>query len=768
MSQEHPQDRGGQDPSGWRTLFERNPLPMWVVCIETQRVLAVNRAALQHYGYSEAEFLAMSLGELHAPPDPSAGPGLPASDGRHHRTSLRHRRRDGTLIDVELISEAVRFAGREASLVVASDLTEQHRTEDRLRQNEALLRIAGSVAHLGAWSLDAATSRLRWSEEVAAIYETPPGWTPDLQTALGYYVERDRARLQQAVMQCLHRGTPYDLETELITAQGKRRHVRVIGLAQRDAGGTIVQVSGAIQDITDRKQAEGELRELADRLVTTLESFTDAFFTLDRDWRFTYINRRAEEVLERPRQALLGRNVWDEFPTAVGSVFQREYERAMAQHQAVNFKEYYAPLGRWLEVHAYPSELGLAVYFRDVSALHEAERTRHVAEAAERASRSKTRFLARLSHEMRTPLNAVLGFAQLLAHQAAKRRDTEQAEQLHHILHAGRHMVALVNDVLDLQQVEEGALKLQLGPVELGHVAAETAELLRPLAEQNNVHLQQHVPAGVMVQADEQRLRQVLLNLVSNAIKYNRHGGSVRLSTEETQEGAIRLVVADTGHGMTEAQMAALFQPFERLGHESSAIEGTGLGLIIARRFLEEMGGTLRLSSVPEQGTQACVELPLVMAVLLRRPAGPAEPPVPPPLSVPVPDAAGGGARLRLLYVEDNPVNALLFEEAMRLQTEVELRVADSAEQGIQLARVWPPDVLALDANLPDLNGFELLAQLRQVPGLEHVPAFMCSADALPDDIRRAREAGFTGYWTKPIDLGEVAADLRRVAAARN
>ncbi|WKB51262.1 PAS domain S-box protein [Eleftheria terrae] len=740
----------------WRLLFERNPLPMWVFSLASRRFLAVNRAAVEHYGYSEAEFLSMTVDDIRPPED------LPRLDdmlrqGPHHgRHGLwRHRRRDGSLIDVEVVSGEVDFDGEPARLILLQDVTEQLRAQERLRRKKALLSLAGSVARLGGWSVALPDLHLSWSDEVCALHGIPVGEAPSLEAAIGFYLPEDQPRLREALAASIAGERGFDLEARLRDASGALRWVRLIGLPERDDQGAVVGVSGAIQDITDRKLAEREARELARQLSTTLESITDAVFTLDHDWRFTYVNRHAEQVLARPRESLLGRCVWAEFPQAVGTVFQREYERAVAQNRAVNFKAYYAPLLCWLEVHAYPSELGLTVYFRDVTGLHEAEQARQARAAAEASSRSKTRFLARLSHEMRTPLNAVLGFAQLLVNRPGL--PPEQEDYAQHILRAGHHLLALVNDVLDLQQVEEGRLTLHPAVLDLRALAAETAELLTPLAGQRDIAVYNEVPAGCHVEADEQRLRQVLINLVSNAIKYNRPGGTVRLVAQRLAANRVALRVVDTGQGIAADQLHALFQPFERLGRESSAVEGTGLGLVIARRLVEEMGGHLELQSQLGRGTCAHVELPG---------AAPGALPASPPLAS---DAAAGAAPpghaaapvLRLLYVEDNPINALLFEEALGRQPDLELRIADSGGQGLALAAQWRPDVLALDANLPDMSGFELLQRLRALPGLADTPAFMCSADALPEDLLRAREAGFAGYWTKPVDLARVMGDLR-------
>ncbi len=392
----------------------------------------------------------------------------------------------------------------------------------------------------------------------------------------------------------------------------------------------------------------------------------------------------------------------------------------------------------------------------DVTAQRAAEVALRDKQAVELASEAKTEFLSRMSHEMRTPLNAVIGFSQLLLGRPGE-ADTQQVrEYADHVLRAGQHLLALINDVLDLQRVEEGRLMLQPDDVSLDLLARRVIDLLSPAAEQRSVAFENHLPQGLTVRADERHLRQVLLNLASNAVKYNRPTGRVRWSAELLPAQArVRLTIEDDGAGLSASQIERLFQPFDRLGRETSSIEGTGLGLIIARSLTVAMGGSLELRSEKGVGTRAILELPLG--------EGEAQATAALPLDMGV--AAGGGAdgpaaALRMLYVEDNRINAILFEQALQLRHGIELRLAEDADEAVEIVRAWRPDVLVLDAHLPGMNGFELLRTLRALPGMENVPAFMCSADAMPADFERATAAGFAGYWPKPIDIAGILRDL--------
>lgn len=389
------------------------------------------------------------------------------------------------------------------------------------------------------------------------------------------------------------------------------------------------------------------------------------------------------------------------------------------------------------------SALRMVGTLTDITRQRAAEAALRDKQAAELASRSKSEFLSRMSHEMRTPLNAVIGFAQLLRLQGGARLD-----YVDHVLHASQHLLTLINDVLDLQQVEEGGLNLQPRAMDAAPMVAACAAMLQPLAQARGVSQSTPAvpPALPRLVADEQRLRQVLLNIGSNAIKYNRPAGQVDWHIESPDGRQVVIEVRDTGSGMTEDQQARLFQPFERLGREGD-IEGSGLGLLIARRLVSDMGGSVSLSSQPGVGTSVRISLP-AEAPEAQAPAQPSD-----------------AAPLRLVYLEDNRVNALLFTEALRMHSDVEPHVVETGAELFERLDELRPDVFVLDAHLPDCSGYEVLARLRGLPAYAAVPAYMCSADAAPEDMARARQAGFQGYWSKPLDLSRILADLGRLGA---
>jgi signal transduction histidine kinase/ActR/RegA family two-component response regulator len=368
-------------------------------------------------------------------------------------------------------------------------------------------------------------------------------------------------------------------------------------------------------------------------------------------------------------------------------------------------------------------------------------------EEAKSANQAKSAFLSSMSHELRTPLNAILGFAQILTSDKLPSTLAQKKEFASHILKSGRHLLTLINEILDLAKIESGAVALSMEPVALPEILQECEVMMAPLASARSVRLLFPDRCTVNVTADRTRLKQVLLNLLSNAIKYNREGGAVVVDCAPPAPGLVRISVQDTGMGLKPEQVRMLFQPFNRLGQEAGVEEGSGIGLVVTKRLVELMGGTIGVSSSPGVGSMFWAELKTTE-------------PVPSPL-VGRPDplaaraALPGRDSITLLYVEDNPANLKLVQEIIRFRPELRLLSAPDGQLGLELARAHVPDLILLDINLPGMSGFEVLRQLRADPRTAAIPAIALTANAMPRDVERGIAAGFFRYLIKPINIDE-------------
>jgi PAS domain S-box-containing protein len=389
---------------------------------------------------------------------------------------------------------------------------------------------------------------------------------------------------------------------------------------------------------------------------------------------------------------------------------------------------------------------GLVGTCRDITQQAALEQLRRDKEAAEQANRAKSEFLSRVSHELRTPLNGILGFAQLMSLDRLHPLAPDQRRRIDSVMHAGRHLLELINDVLNLARIEQEDFSLKPVPVDLCAAVESCLAIIQPLADNAGIRLLAPQPTGCWATADARAVEQVLLNLLSNAIKYNRAGGTVRLVLQHDGE-RVTVAVSDEGEGLTTAQQTQLFQPFNRLGAEQRRIEGSGLGLVIARTLSAAMQGELLLRSTPGQGSTFTLVLPACDVVR----ADPAS-----ALPAATPPAAPAVAQKHVLYVEDEPLNVMLMQEVFKGRPQWRLSVANDGASGLAAAREQAPDLLLIDMNLPDTSGLTLIRRLRDDARTSGLRCIALSADAMQPQIDAALAAGFDDYWTKPINVARV------------
>ena len=368
--------------------------------------------------------------------------------------------------------------------------------------------------------------------------------------------------------------------------------------------------------------------------------------------------------------------------------------------------------------------------------------------AAEEANLAKSDFLSSMSHELRSPLNAILGFAQLME-TGVPPPTLRQKDCIDQILQAGWYLLALINEILDLALIESGRLSLSPEPMSLAEVLADCQAMIEPQAQQNGIRVYFPVLDGPwLVRADRTRVKQVLVNLLTNAIKYNRVGGRVDLRCTAAADERTRISLQDTGEGLAPDKLAQLFQPFNRLGQEAGAQEGTGIGLVVCKRLVELMGGTSGVDSTVGVGSTFWIELNATVALHLA--ADPVETP-----TVALVAVAADGVLHTLLCVEDNPANLMLVECLLERRPDIRLLSARDGRRGVEMARACMPDVILMDINLPGISGITALHILAEDPATARIPVIALSANAMPRDIEKGLESGFFRYLTKPIKVGE-------------
>jgi PAS domain S-box-containing protein len=512
-----------------------------------------------------------------------------------------------------------------------------------------------------------------------------------------------------------------------------------------------------VEDVTERKRAEEAVREGQRKLEAALETnqlimdnSQDVICTIDESGRFMTINEASETLWGFSPSELIGRRYMELVHPDDHPATEKAAAEILVTGKLADFvNRYVRKDGSVVSVlwsaSWSASKKMLFCVAHDVTERSRIEAAlRDAKEEADRANYAKSEFLSRMSHELRTPLNAILGFGQLLERQNPT---SQQRARVEHIMSAGRHLLNLINEVLDLSRIEAGHLQLSVEPVAVAEVLNEALDLMRPLAAARSMDLavEAQLEKGLCVLADRQRLKQVLLNLLTNAVKYTPVGGRVTVSVVESDPGKTQVVVSDTGAGIPTEKLARLFTPFDRLGVEQSGVEGTGLGLALCQRLLHAMGGEIGVDSAVGKGSAFWIELPAVDSPLA---------------ALPKDHAAGMGNVLsvaagKILYIEDNLSNLTLVEEMLAEQPHIELLTAMQGGLGLDLARQHLPDLILLDLHLPDIRGHEVLARLRAEESTRDIPVVVISADATVGQIQRLIAAGARSYLTKPLDICE-------------
>ena len=566
------------------------------------------------------------------------------------------------------------------------------------------------------------------------------------------------------------RGIEDIYELTYIRKDGSRFGAVVSVTALRDASNAIIGYLLIGTDNSVRQQIEADRKKLDQRLRdqqfytrSLIESNIDALITTDPSGSITDVNKQMEALTGCTRDELIGAPFKkfftdpDRAETGIKLVLSetkvtnfeltaraRDDKKTVVSCNATTFYD----RDRTLQ--------GVIVAARDVTERKRLDQSlqetnvqlENAKSAAEKANLAKSDFLSSMSHELRSPLNAILGFGQLME-SGSPPPTAGQKDSIDQILQAGWYLLELINEILDLSLIESGKLSLSPESMSLAEVLNDCQAMIEPQAQKSAIRmLFPRSDSPYFVKADRTRVKQVLINLLSNAIKYNRADGTVEVKCREITAERIRISFHDTGQGLSEENLAQLFQPFNRLGQESGAEEGTGIGLVVSKRLVELMGGAIGAESTVGVGSVFWIELNATAAPQLV--LGEAEP------RASAPALLQSDLPLRtLLYVEDNPANLMLVERLVARRPDMRLLSARDGSRGIEIARASLPDVILMDINLPGISGIKALRILLDDPATTHIPVIALSANAMPHDIEKGLEAGFFRYLTKPIKVNE-------------
>ena len=591
------------------------------------------------------------------------------------------------------------------------------------------------------------------------------------RTTMEITCEEDIQQGKQNAEELLTGGPRSSVERRYIRRNGEVLWITRTACLMRDVDGHPRNFLIMVEDISERKRAEKALceskRELeaahhANQLI--MDNSQDVICTMDEWGRFVSVSAACEQLWGYTPGELIGRPHIDLVCLEDKVMTNQVLEVLRLDGKITDFVNRYTRKdGTLLDVLWSASwsatDKIMFCVAHDVTDRARIEKAlREAKEEADRANHAKSEFLSRMSHELRTPLNAILGFGQLLERQ----NPTEtQRTRVGHIVSAGRHLLNLINEVLDISRVETGNLQLSLEPVCVADALEEAISLMRPLAAERGIELLSLAPLDQShyVRADRQRFKQVLLNLLTNAVKYTPLDGKVTVSSSATGNGAMRIVVNDTGAGISSEKLARLFTPFDRLGAEQSAVEGTGLGLALCQRLIQAMHGSIGVNSTLGQGSTfwvelACADSPFERTASAKRNASQLL-------------NGSGAAKRTILYVEDNLSNLTLIQQMLAEHSHVQLITAMEGQVGIELARRHSPDLILLDLHLPDLPGWEVLSRLQRDDATRGIPVVIISADATSRQIERLRAAGARAYLTKPLDMLEFFRVIEETSAPR-
>jgi PAS domain S-box-containing protein len=673
--------------------------------------------------------------------------------------------------------------GRPVHLLgISEDITERKHNNDLITSANQLLNAVLDTTPVMIAYLDNNMNFLR----VNHAYAQADGKTPDYFIGRHHFALYPNAENEAIFQRVVETGLPHHVDARPFEYQNNPErgtsHWDWTLTPIKDSDNRVTGLVLSLMNVTDRIQAletvqhseyllknlneelearvNERTRELNQQMQSNaliLDTTLDGFFSADINSRILTANPAFCTLLGYTQEELLRMSVADfeanekkeEVRAHIETIMAIGHDRFQTRHRRkdgslvdIEISVTLVEIGNKKELYAFAHNI--SPYKETQAALMAAR------DEAERANHAKSEFLSRMSHELRTPMNAILGFSQVL--QLEKLEAIEQ-NYVQEILDAGNHLLSLINELLDLSRIEVGKLATAIQAIEVAASVTEALHIIHPLIDKQNIMLLNDCRSNMMVYADRTRLRQILINLLSNAAKYNTTDGFIHIDCEPSCDDMLRISITDTGIGIAQDKLNNLYQPFERLGAENSKVEGSGIGLALSKQLIELMGGAIGVDSTQGQGSTFWFELPIAS------------------ISTPVQaihssqQVSNFTGRDMVLYIEDNTANLKVVEAIFKRYPNLQLITATNGRYGIELAQQYQPAVILLDIHLPDINGYTVLAELGSRDATRHIPVVALSADALPMDIEKGLKAGFHAYLTKPLKIDTMMATLEKLFA---
>lgn len=748
-----------------------------IICIDDKGTIeSANKAAQFYFGYEEDELIGKNISTLMIASDARAHDGYLANYLDTGETNIINqgrqvegRRKDGSVFPLDLAVSEMIINGETKFTGVVRDISERVNTDFALRKNEERLRLSQRFSNLVTWEWNIKNDDLYWSHRLDGKGLDIGGFDIKFQNFIDNIYPEDRSLVMEAIQKCLDTGDEYRAEHRTMTEDGMLRWVEEKGNVVRDKEGAPDRMIGVAQDITTRKESEQQLKEAQSlaRLGNWEYKVKDQSVTWSDDlFELFGIDKEAvKPSLEIFFSAVHEANL-ESAKNLIDVKILAEFPEQKIDYQLV------LPNGeiRWVHVEAQTrfdldnKVTGLRGIVQDINerkqteqglivAKEEAERAK---KDADQANKSKSIFLSRMSHELRTPLNAILGFTQLL--ELETDLSAFQSEAISEIHIASDHLLDLINDVLDLSKIESGKAVLSIEPVKIENLFLECENLIAALAQKDEIQIQwiNQIENQYFMYVDRIRIKQVLLNLLSNAVKYNRPQGSVEISTELRPDKMIRIKVTDTGFGIPLEQQKNLFTSFNRLGAEFSEIEGTGIGLVIAKRLIELMGGAIGFKS-NKKGTTFWIDTPFTLTKKT---------------SLTQKDTSEDRAEFHdtisssfnILHIEGNSTHLRLIQQIMASRSLVNLVSTHDNEIALQLAIRNSPDLILVDVNSPAIKDLKLIQALKENKNTLNIHTIALGSGNLTESSEKQVRQDFDDYITNPINVRKLLKIVDRMS----